>query len=75
MLNTPILGDRKYVGHSRVTPDTGLLSEIGAHLCLHARRLTIPRDRGKPLVITASLPDHMARAFRDLGFDETEAEQ
>jgi 23S rRNA pseudouridine955/2504/2580 synthase len=72
LLNTPILGDRKYVGHSRVTPDTGLLADIGAHLCLHARSLTIPADR-KPLIITAPLPAHWQRAFKDLGFDEDEA--
>jgi len=73
LLNTPILGDRKYVGHSRVTPDTGLLSEIGENLCLHARELIIPLEGRKPLTVIAPLPDHMARAFRDLGFDEDEA--
>ena len=45
LLNTPILGDHKYAGHSRTTPDSGLLAEIGNRLCLHARRLVIPKAR------------------------------
>lgn len=73
LLNTPILGDRKYVGHSRTTPDSGLLSEIGDKLCLHARSLTIPRDGKKPMTIVAPLPEHMVRAFEALGFSEDDA--
>jgi 23S rRNA pseudouridine955/2504/2580 synthase len=74
LLNTPILGDRKYAGHSRATPDSGLLAEIGDRLCLHARTLAIPREGHKPLVVSAPLPAHMAQAFRQLGFEESEAE-
>ena len=74
LLNTPILGDRKYVGHSRVTPDTGLLAEVGDRLCLHARTLVIPRDGRKPVTVTAPLSDHMAHAFAQLGFSEDEAD-
>ncbi len=75
LLNTPILGDTKYVGHSRTTPDSGLLAEIGDRLCLHARMLTIPREgKQKPLVIKAPLPEHMEHAFRQLGFEESEAD-
>ncbi|TAL00803.1 MAG: RluA family pseudouridine synthase [Rhodospirillaceae bacterium] len=73
LLNTPILGDHKYAGHSRTTPDSGLLAEIGDHLCLHARELMIPRHNGKPITVVAPLPDHMARAFAELGFSEDEA--
>ncbi len=72
LLNTPILGDRKYVGHSRTTPDSGLLSEIGDKLCLHARQLMIPMQGRKPLVLTAPLSPHMARAFAQFGFEERE---
>ena len=74
LLNTPILGDHKYVGHSRTTPDSGLLSDVGEHLCLHARRLEVPRDTRKPLVLIAPLPKHMAQAFRQIGFSEDEAD-
>jgi 23S rRNA pseudouridine955/2504/2580 synthase len=70
LLNTPILGDRKYVGHSRETPDSGLLSEIGEKLCLHARSLVIPRDGKKPMTIVAPLPPHMERAFEALRYDQ-----
>ena len=73
LLNTPILGDRKYVGHSRTTPVSGLLAEVGDRLCLHARTLTIPKDGHKPLVLTAPLPEHILRAFKELGFEESEA--
>src|SRR4029077_17448173 len=74
LLNTPILGDHKYAGHSRATPDSGMLPQTGKRFCLHARRLVIPLNHKRPLDITAPLPPHMAQAFAQLGFSEHEAE-
>jgi 23S rRNA pseudouridine955/2504/2580 synthase len=38
-------------------------------LMLHARRLTLPQAKGKPVSVTAELPPAMAEAFSLLGFD------
>ncbi|MCC6914920.1 MAG: RluA family pseudouridine synthase [Rhodospirillaceae bacterium] len=78
LIGTPIIGDGKY---SITNPDPsqrtdlsdGLLSDIADRMCLHARSLSIPRAGRKVLTITAPLPKHMAEAFDDLGFDESEA--
>lgn len=58
-----IVGDRKYVC-DRETP-----GELSNRLHLHARRLVLPLGRDR-LVIEAPLPEHMARTFGALGFDE-----
>jgi 23S rRNA pseudouridine955/2504/2580 synthase len=66
-MNTSILGDFKYKCRREVPQ--GLAD--GLHL--HARAVVLPRDFGKPLVITAPLPDHMKTTFAALGFLEEEA--
>lgn len=58
-----IIGDRKYVC-DRETP-----GELSNRLHLHARRLVLPIGRDR-LVLEAPLPEHMARTFEALGFDE-----
>jgi 23S rRNA pseudouridine955/2504/2580 synthase len=61
-----ILGDPKY-RCDRPTP-----GELPARLHLHARAIELPQERGKPLRITAPLPDHMRETFEALGFEESE---
>jgi len=58
-----ILGDRKYVC------DIPVPGELPEQLHLHARKLAIPRGSGRPLVLEAPLPEHMATSFNALGFD------
>ncbi|MEE2566908.1 RluA family pseudouridine synthase [Hyphobacterium marinum] len=58
-----IVGDRKYTC-DRETP-----GELSNRLHLHARRLVLPLGRDR-LVIEAPLPEHMARTFAALGFDD-----
>jgi len=66
-IETSILGDRKYAG-ARDVP-----GGVGQGLHLHARTLIVPRPRGKPVTITAPLPQHMRQTFDTLGFHESEA--
>ena len=67
-LGTAILGDRKYVCH-RPTPEN--FQDI--KLCLHARRLVIPKGKGKgELALEAPPPKHMLRAFNAFGFSVSE---
>lgn len=78
LIGTPIIGDGKYAvinadPDQRVDLHDGLLSDIADRMCLHARALTIPRQGKKPLTVTAPLPKHMKDAFKDLGFDESDA--
>ncbi len=80
LINTPIIGDRKYtVKHDhpdqQTNLDDGLLADIADKLCLHARELTLNMPGRKPLTIKAPLPKHMAAAFKDLGFSEGEARE
>jgi len=64
-----ILGDRKY------TCDRPAPEDLDRRLCLHARRLEIPRDGKPPLVITADLPRATAKIFDTLGFSEKEIDE
>jgi len=59
-----ILGDGKYTCN---IPDPEGLSR---KLHLHARKLEIPREGLKPLVLEARLPEHMADSFAALGFNQ-----
>jgi 23S rRNA pseudouridine955/2504/2580 synthase len=63
LLGTPIAGDPKYM------TDRQLPGGLELKLHLHARRLSLPRERGADLVIEAPLSDHMTSAFKTLGFD------
>ena len=64
-----ILGDRKY------TCDRPAPEDLDRRLCLHARRLEIPREKGAPLVITADLPRATKKIFDTLGFDQKEIDE
>ncbi|GGH07629.1 pseudouridine synthase [Glycocaulis albus] len=58
-----IQGDGKY------TCDVPPLGGVSQKLHLHARKLVIPREGKKPLVLEAPLSKHMADTFEALGFD------
>ncbi|OLF73207.1 RNA pseudouridine synthase [Maricaulis sp. W15] len=65
-MGTAILGDKKYTCH-RPAPE-----DLGRRLCLHARRLEVPRPGGKPLVLTADLPPALKKIYDTLGFSVKE---
>jgi 23S rRNA pseudouridine955/2504/2580 synthase len=68
-LGTPILGDGKYGGAKAY-----LASEvIERRLHLHARSIVMPHPAKGMLRIAAPLPPHMARTWRELGFEANDA--
>lgn len=70
VIGTPIMGDGKYGGQDALIAGTG----ISRKLHLHARAVRLPHPRtGKPLVVTAPLPDHIAKSFEFFGFDPQQA--
>lgn len=68
-MGTAVLGDRKYTCH-RPAPE-----DLDQRLCLHARRLELPRKGKSPLVITADLPPALAKVYGKLGFEISEADE
>jgi len=64
LLGAPLLGDRRYM------TDRPAPSGLDEKLQLHARELSLPRQNGEMIRLTAPLPDHMQAAFDNLGFDE-----
>lgn len=66
-LDSSILGDDKYATRREVPQG------VAPGLHLHARSITIPQSRGKPITVTAPLPMHMKETFDTLGFIESEA--
>ncbi|GGD24637.1 RluA family pseudouridine synthase [Sinisalibacter lacisalsi] len=74
----PIVGDGKYGGSGQENLGDGwgamLGGDISRKLHLHARSLSLTHPvTGKPLTFTAPLPEHMARTWATLGFDEMDA--
>ncbi|MBO7257345.1 MAG: RluA family pseudouridine synthase, partial [Alphaproteobacteria bacterium] len=69
-LNTPIVGDGKYMDKTRET--MGLKDENKLHL--HARAIKIPHPRKGTLEIYAKIPQHIKDSFEFLGFDEKSAQ-
>ena len=67
-LGTPIVGDFKY-GGAAAQP----AGEIENRLHLHARSIDIAHPNGGRLRATAPLPPHMQKAWKLLGFHESEA--
>ena len=63
-LGTPIVGDFKYGG-----TDARARGDIPDKLHLHARSIDIGRPDGGRLQVTASLPPHMLKSWKLLGFD------
>jgi 23S rRNA pseudouridine955/2504/2580 synthase len=66
-LGTPIVGDFKYGG-----ADARPTGEIENRLHLHARSIDIAHPDGGRLCVTAPLPSHMQKAWKLLGFTESE---
>ena len=66
MIGHPIIGDNKYEGGI-----SQIMEALEPKLHLHARRLVLPHPRaGKPAIdVTAPLPPHMQRAFKQLGLN------
>lgn len=70
LLGTPIVGDGKYGGADAYLSGTG----VSRKMHLHARAVRLPHPRtGKILMVSAPLPDHIARSFEFLGFDPAQA--
>ncbi len=70
----PIIGDGKYGGSGQENEGDGwgaqLGGEISRKLHLHARHLAFTHPvTGKPVALTAPLPEHMARTWETLGWD------
>jgi len=68
-MGNAILGDRKYTCH-RPGPEN-----LDKKLCLHARRLELPQDKGGPLILEAPLPPGLNYVFNALGFDPAEIDE
>ena len=65
-IGTPILSDGKYGGKAAFLSG----EKISRKLHLHARALTLPHPKtGRPLTLTAPLPEHMRASWRLFGFD------
>ncbi|SRR5579885_634441 len=67
-LGTPIVGDFKYGGAAAKGA-----GEIADTLHLHARSIDIAHPDGGRLKVTAPLPPHMAKSWKFLGFNESDA--
>ena len=69
----PIVGDSKYGGSGQENLGDGWGAQLGGgisrRLHLHARSIEIPHPTtGKPLVVTAPLPEHIARTWDLFGW-------
>ena len=64
-LGTPIVGDGKYGGAKAFLSAAG----IERRLHLHARALVMPHPQRGQLRLVAELPLHLAKTWRELGFD------
>jgi 23S rRNA pseudouridine955/2504/2580 synthase len=77
-LGHPIVGDGKYGGSGQENLGEGWGASLGGALSrkmhLHARSITIPHPTtGKPITLTADLPEHMARTWDFFGWDVRKA--
>jgi len=74
----PIVGDGKYGGSGQENRGDGWGAQLGGgvsrKLHLHARSIALPHPvTGKPLLVTAPLPEHMARTWALFGWRPEEA--
>lgn len=63
LMETPIVGDRKYGGAE------AFLHDLKPMLHLHARAISLPHPEGGQFEIIAPLPPHMRTAWDYFGFD------
>ncbi len=73
----PIIGDGKYGGSGQENLGDGWGAQLGGDISrklhLHARRISFEHPiTGKPVLIEAPLPEHMARSWKTLGWRETD---
>lgn len=73
----PIVGDGKYGGSGQVNEGEGwgaqLGGEVSRKLHLHARALSLTHPvTGRPLTLTAALPEHMRRTWQMFGWSESD---
>jgi len=71
----PIIGDGKYGGSGQENLGDGWGAQLGGiiskKLHLHARSITFLHPvTGKPVTVTAGLPEHMAQTWETLGWTE-----
>lgn len=66
LLNTPIVGDRKYGDKNPVLGGAPNLSSLH----LHARSIMLPHPAGGNLLVSAPLPSHMEETWDFFGFDK-----
>ncbi|HHX91011.1 MAG TPA: RluA family pseudouridine synthase [Paracoccus sp.] len=76
-LGHPIIGDGKYGGSGQENLGDGwgaqLGGEISRKLHLHARSIRFDHPvTGRPITLTAPLPEHMARSWKMLGWYEND---
>jgi 23S rRNA pseudouridine955/2504/2580 synthase len=74
----PIVGDGKYGGSGQENLGDGWGASLGGaisrKLHLHARSIALTHPvTGKRLFVSAPLPEHMAKSWATLGFDERDA--
>ena len=74
----PVVGDGKYGGSGQENLGEGWGAQLGGgvsrKLHLHARSLTLTHPvTGKPLTLTADLPEHMARTWDLFGWRPEDA--
>ena len=74
----PVVGDGKYGGSGQENPGDGWGAQLGGgvsrKLHLHARSLTLTHPvTGRPLTVTAELPEHMARTWSLFGWRPEDA--
>ncbi len=69
-IGTPILGDGKYGGKEAFLPGDG----AARRMHLHARRIRIRHPNGRPLEVTAPLPDDLKPTWRFFGFEEADGD-
>ncbi|MEO0682721.1 MAG: RluA family pseudouridine synthase [Pseudomonadota bacterium] len=77
-LGHPVVGDGKYGGSGQTNEGDGWGAQLGGaisrKLHLHARSLVIAHPAtGRPLRLTAPLPEHMARTWQLFGWRPEEA--
>ncbi len=76
----PIIGDGKYGGSGQENLGDGWGAQLGGDISrklhLHARLMAFLHPvTGKPLTLTAPLPEHMAQTWETLGWEESFADE
>ena len=74
-LGNPIVGDGKYGGRGQENLGDGWGAQLGGDISrklhLHARQISFVHPvTGKPITLTAPLPEHMARTWATMGWRE-----